>query len=828
MSATPAPAPAPAGPIPSQPKPRRLPAQPPSNPVLAAALAAKSSSTPTAAAAVSGSPAAPSTGTPTAVGSVPAVPASSTPAAGQGGPMSVHAQATPADPNSTPAAPADTAISLPESAPTVQTVTDHPTAESGLALALSGPGAGHGEGERGRKVYLEEEVERLGLAFKTTVIRAGDIMRFQNHVRRLNVTQYVPRVPYALSSSLAREVERFDEACDQIEAALLTAYGAIYAELERRKEAERAALSPPPPHVPSRAATTPPSALAGPSSLLPSQPASPRPTTAHERPHPPPLNTRLTELYPQRPSAFPRPSAVHLSDLPNATLSLTSLPSSSTASEAYPAPPPSRHLNHPGLSLDLSATKLFGVRPDSLASPVTLAPKRGGQQSPTSEAAGLLPPELLSALQGDLSALQNLQNLPGMQGLQNLQALQGLQMSPSSIPMQLQMSPHQQQNMQLLPEGLGLMSPAHIDQQGDMDMDYLNAPSGGGTRPGTSAGASQPGAEGGVQGGAPGGMDGMDIDFLDIPGQGQGPAAGGDGTQAAGVGSRPATAGAQPEGEKKQGANGDGDQAMGDMLVSLGSAGQGDGSQQAAPGGASDSVNAAHPASEQGTAPASGAQGETNLGDMSGLGGMDFNIPGLDDPDFLNTFTKPSSPSALSGLDNLGTGEDMDFGPFDLGELPELGFGGGGETGDGGLDFSSMGHMDDLGGLGGMGDMGGMSADGSGMGDLDFGSMGDMGMDMDFGSLGDMLGSAGEQAGAGQAEGAAKPVPAARTGKGGDSSAMDDDGMIDLDGGLDLDELFKNFGGEEGEEPLRQEPAAAATHTSLSGLRSWFSNLLGS
>ncbi|KZP00969.1 hypothetical protein CALVIDRAFT_580949 [Calocera viscosa TUFC12733] len=749
----------------TQPKPRRLPPQPHSNPALAAALSRS---------ATSGSPAGVSGGTP-AVSSAPGQ--ASTPA---------NAQATPAEPSSTPApaGAAETAFSQPDSAPTAPgTVTDHPTA----------PADDH---DPERKVFLGEEVDRLGLAFKTTLIRAGDIMRFQSHVRRLNVTQYVPRVPYVLSSSLAQEVERFDEACDQIEAALLKAYGTIYAEIERRKAAERAALSPPPPHLPSRAATTPPPALAG-SALLPSQPASPRPTTAHDRPHPPPLNTRLTDIFPQRPSAFPRPSAVHLSALPNAALSLSlSTASASGSSEPYPPPPPSsgRHLNHPGLSLDLSATKLFGVQPDSLASPVTLAPKRGGQQSPTSDAAGLLPPELISALQGvgglDLSALQNLQNMQNMPSLQNLQNLQGpqaqsqaLQMSPASMALHLQLSPQQHQQM-LLP-GLGLMSPAHIEQGGDMDMDYLDAPAGEGTRPGT-------GGQAGADGERPSTMDGMDIDFLDVPGPVRPPAPNGEGAQAAVGGSRPATAGAQAEGEQKH-TDVEGDQAMGDMLVSLGAA-QGEGAVPSNANAALDGAVGATAASEQA---ASGTHG-----DMSALGGMDFNIniPGLDDPDFLNTFTKPSSPSALSGLGPGGGGE-MDFGSFDLGELPELNFGASaGEQADGGLDFASM---DGLGALGGMG-VG--VADGAGMGDLDFGAMGDMGMDMDFGELGDMLGAGagagGEQAGAGQPGDAPKPQGAVLGGSGkvGDSSAMDDDGMIDLDGGLDLDELFKNFGGEEGEE----------------------------
>ncbi|KAF8167865.1 hypothetical protein B0H34DRAFT_34400 [Crassisporium funariophilum] len=191
---------------------------------------------------------------------------------------------------------------------------------------------------------LEAEINALGRCLKDAVIRTGQIYGFYADTHKLGIEKYAPSPPRSLTAALGRDIEKYDQLCDSIEAHLLRAISVLQRDLrreeervkaeERRKNAEMSMLPPP----------------------IPQSSSEPGLGTSHVLP--------TTEGIPTNPRNSPvlgvsaivgrRPSAISISSL---------------------------HRPQFPLKLDLSSTSLRITEEEAamfskgLASPVTLAPK---------------------------------------------------------------------------------------------------------------------------------------------------------------------------------------------------------------------------------------------------------------------------------------------------------------------------------------------------------------------------------------------------------------------------------------------------------------------
>ncbi|OBZ78993.1 hypothetical protein A0H81_00304 [Grifola frondosa] len=88
---------------------------------------------------------------------------------------------------------------------------------------------------------------------QNAVIKTGQVYGFYADVRKLGIEKYGPRPPRALTASLGREIEKYDQLCDAMESHLLRAITVLQRDLSREEkrikaEAEAAmAIIPKPP-----------------------------------------------------------------------------------------------------------------------------------------------------------------------------------------------------------------------------------------------------------------------------------------------------------------------------------------------------------------------------------------------------------------------------------------------------------------------------------------------------------------------------------------------------------------------------------------------------
>ncbi|KIY69377.1 hypothetical protein CYLTODRAFT_372820 [Cylindrobasidium torrendii FP15055 ss-10] len=94
-----------------------------------------------------------------------------------------------------------------------------------------------------RKI-LESEMLALATCYKNTIVKTGQIHGFYADARRLGIQKHATSPPVSLASALAREVERYDQLCDVMEAQILRAIAVLErdlkAEQQRVKEADEA------------------------------------------------------------------------------------------------------------------------------------------------------------------------------------------------------------------------------------------------------------------------------------------------------------------------------------------------------------------------------------------------------------------------------------------------------------------------------------------------------------------------------------------------------------------------------------------------------------
>ncbi|EPQ61116.1 hypothetical protein GLOTRDRAFT_32415, partial [Gloeophyllum trabeum ATCC 11539] len=205
------------------------------------------------------------------------------------------------------------------------------------------------------------------------IVKTGQVCQFYTEVSRLGLQGHAPHPPRSLVASLGREVEKYDQLCDAMEAHLVRAIAVLQRDIDRErnrlKEAELAAKA----SEDQKKAEKQEAAA----SALPASPSSEQATqlaTEDVSRQPPP--NRTPQMTPPSGALAPshsgrRPSAISLSSLHR------------------PAFPHKLDLSSTALKLD--ETDILGQNP--LASPVTLAPRSA---RPT--AASEFPPDFLTAL----------------------------------------------------------------------------------------------------------------------------------------------------------------------------------------------------------------------------------------------------------------------------------------------------------------------------------------------------------------------------------------------------------------------------------------------
>ncbi|KAI0271614.1 hypothetical protein BC834DRAFT_860445 [Gloeopeniophorella convolvens] len=214
------------------------------------------------------------------------------------------------------------------------------------------------------KAILEPELDALATCLRNAAVKSSQIHAFFADTQRLGVANYVTRPPHSLTDALGREIEKYDQICDLLDAQLVRPVARYFrapSDLDRVKaqlqaEAEAEALRNQPPPEPEIAEVAP----------------------ADTGQAPPPAAASALQKTPPAPGAAGSfPTARRQS-----TISLSSL-------------------NRPQFphKLDLSASALR-INPNELAqglggglpSPVTLAPKSGRLTS-----ASEFPPDFMAA-----------------------------------------------------------------------------------------------------------------------------------------------------------------------------------------------------------------------------------------------------------------------------------------------------------------------------------------------------------------------------------------------------------------------------------------------
>ncbi|KAI0762563.1 hypothetical protein C8Q74DRAFT_1337137 [Fomes fomentarius] len=189
---------------------------------------------------------------------------------------------------------------------------------------------------------LEAEITALSSCLQNAVVKTGQVYAFYTDVRRLGIQQYAPRPPRSLTSSLGREIVKYDQLCDAMESHLLRAITVLQRDLAREEQRLKAEEEAAAAAAAATRAVTPSAASAT------TPPGSPTPSTQAELPDG---------------SSRPRMSSVSIASARRqSTISFSSL-----SRPAFPH------------KLDLSASALRihpeEMIPSGMSSPVTLAPR---------------------------------------------------------------------------------------------------------------------------------------------------------------------------------------------------------------------------------------------------------------------------------------------------------------------------------------------------------------------------------------------------------------------------------------------------------------------
>ncbi|KAF8973834.1 hypothetical protein BDZ97DRAFT_2053496 [Flammula alnicola] len=76
--------------------------------------------------------------------------------------------------------------------------------------------------ETSEEKILQPEFEALTRCLKDAVVKTGQIYNFYAATRKLGIEKHIPNPPQSLTAALGRDVEKYDQLCDSIEAHLAT------------------------------------------------------------------------------------------------------------------------------------------------------------------------------------------------------------------------------------------------------------------------------------------------------------------------------------------------------------------------------------------------------------------------------------------------------------------------------------------------------------------------------------------------------------------------------------------------------------------------------
>lgn len=122
------------------------------------------------------------------------------------------------------------------------------------------------------KAILEPELDALAICLRNAAVKTSQVHAFFADTKRLGIHNFVTCPPHTLTDALCREIEKYDQICDLMEAQLSRAISVLQRDLDRAKAQEQAereaeALRNLPPPVPE---VIPESNAAGPSAGFPS------------------------------------------------------------------------------------------------------------------------------------------------------------------------------------------------------------------------------------------------------------------------------------------------------------------------------------------------------------------------------------------------------------------------------------------------------------------------------------------------------------------------------------------------------------------------------
>ncbi|KAE9409388.1 hypothetical protein BT96DRAFT_970286 [Gymnopus androsaceus JB14] len=83
---------------------------------------------------------------------------------------------------------------------------------------------------------LEPEVNALSGCLQNAAVKTAQVMRFHHDARQLNIRRHASDPPQSLQASLGRELEKYDQLCDAIEAHLIRAISVLQRDLKKEQQ----------------------------------------------------------------------------------------------------------------------------------------------------------------------------------------------------------------------------------------------------------------------------------------------------------------------------------------------------------------------------------------------------------------------------------------------------------------------------------------------------------------------------------------------------------------------------------------------------------------
>ncbi|KZT06208.1 uncharacterized protein LAESUDRAFT_184145 [Laetiporus sulphureus 93-53] len=83
---------------------------------------------------------------------------------------------------------------------------------------------------------MEAEANTLSLSLRNATVKIGQVYEFYADARKLGIQKYAPSPPRSLTASLGREIEKYDQLCDAMEAHLHRAIAVLQRDIKREEQ----------------------------------------------------------------------------------------------------------------------------------------------------------------------------------------------------------------------------------------------------------------------------------------------------------------------------------------------------------------------------------------------------------------------------------------------------------------------------------------------------------------------------------------------------------------------------------------------------------------